>query len=159
MRPALLGLLAVLWAAQAGAQNAAPAADPAPDATAPPASAAGLALTLDRVEPQAAAAGAPPVCQVLFVLHNALAGDIDRLMIETVLFDREGRVERLTMLDFQDMPQGRTRVRLFDLGGLDCDDLGGVLFNTVARCDGPGVAACAAALDAASRVGGVEVMQ
>lgn len=159
MKPALLGLLAALWAAQAGAQTTAPAADPSPDATAPPARAAGLALALDRVESQATAAGAPPVCQVLFVLHNALAGDIDRLMIETVLFDREGRVERLTMLDFWEIPQGRTRVRLFDLGGLDCDDLGGVLFNAVARCDGPGVAACAAALDAASRVSDVAVMQ
>ncbi|MBN8294852.1 hypothetical protein JI664_22970, partial [Rhodobacter sp. NTK016B] len=57
-------------------------------------------------------------CQMVFVAQNDSGGDVQRLVLEAVLFDIEGRVAALTLLDMQDLPAGRMRVRSFEIGGL-----------------------------------------
>ncbi|MCC5971182.1 MAG: hypothetical protein JJU15_14660 [Pararhodobacter sp.] len=97
-------------------------------------------------------------CQLVFVAQNDSAEGLDQLVLETVLFDRSGGVVALTLLDFQDLPAGRMRVRSFDMPGLDCDALGRVLVNATASCAPQGALACTA-LDLASRMDGIEVLQ
>lgn len=110
-----------------------------------------LSLRLDRLDAQEGA------CRLTFVASNRLGQGIERLVAEAVLFDRAGRVAVLTLFDFAALPEGRQRVRQFDVAGLACGDLGQVLLNGVAACDGADPAACAAALVPESLVGDVEV--
>ena len=51
------------------------------------------------------------------------------------------------------MPDGRTKVREFNLSGSSCDSIERVLVNDVSACEGDGVSreACASALKASSR--------
>jgi hypothetical protein len=87
-----------------------------------------LSLELNRLDPLEGA------CRLTFLAENGLGSDLASLSLETVLIDREGRVERLTLFEFGALPQGVPRVRQFDLAGLACDSLGRVLINGVADC-------------------------
>lgn len=135
-----LALALAILAATAAAAPAQPAAEP------PPA----LVLSLNTLAPQGDG------CRLTFVATNGTGAEIAALAVETVLFDRGGRVAQFTLFDFGALPEGRRRVRQFDVPGLACAELGQVLLNGVARCDGPGEAACAAALRPESMVEGVE---
>ncbi|TIW20582.1 MAG: hypothetical protein E5V81_13815 [Mesorhizobium sp.] len=62
-------------------------------------------------------------------------------------------VDRLTVLDFKDLPAGKTKVTRFDLAGADCGKLSRVLINSATECAGSGVdpAACMRALKTSTR--------
>lgn len=94
-----------------------------------------IRLDLNRLDP------AEGACRLVLVAENPGPDSLDNLTLEAALFDRGGQVAMLTLLDMQDLPAGRMRVRSFDLAGLDCADLGRVLVNDT-RCDPQGVAAC-----------------
>ena len=90
-------------------------------------------------------------CQLTFLATSPQS--IDQLVLETVLITRDGAVDRLTLFDLRDIPAARPRVRQFNVPQLTCDDLGQVLINGVATCDGAGLtpAICAAALTLTTR--------
>ena len=115
---------------------------------------AGLALDLNRLD------DAGEACRLTFVADNALA-PLSTLVLETVIFDRSGRVAALTLFDFGALPAERRRVRQFDVAGVACPDVAQVLVNGVASCGGDGVdsAACAAGLAVTGSAPGVEVAQ
>ena len=98
-------------------------------------------------------------CTLTFVVTNGFPVDIDKLVYETVLFDTDGTVDRLTLFDYGALPVGRARVRQFAVPDLSCDTLGRVLFNGVHTCTVPSldVAHCGAGLVPTSRVD-VEVL-
>ncbi len=83
-------------------------------------------------------------CRLTFVIGNDLPGDLDKAVFEFALFGKSGLVERLFTLDFKELPQGRTRVRQFDLAELQCDGLARILVNDARECSGKAVepAAC-----------------
>lgn len=112
-----------------------------------------LSIELNATEQQAGA------CRLIFMAENGLGADLTALVFETVLLDGDGKVMLLTLFDFQDVPNGRPRVRQFDLPGLDCAALGRVLLNDVHACTGPGLTAdaCKTGLRWSSRTG-VEVV-
>jgi len=118
---AALAGAALSLAAPGAAQEA---EDPAPS----------LALSLNSLS--ATEAGG---CRLSFVIRNNLDADIDNLVTEAVLFDAEGQVATLTLFDFGSLPEGRPRVRQFDLAGPACDGIGGVLVNGIATCEGAGL--------------------
>lgn len=113
-----------------------------------------LIVELNRVVPLDNA------CRLTFLAQNNMDRDVAGIVFETVLFDTEGGVERLTLFDLGDLPSARPRVREFDMAGLACADLGRILFNGVDACEGAGVDAetCQGALAPVSRVDGVEVI-
>ncbi len=92
-------------------------------------------------------------CRLSFLAENGLGADLSALTFETVIFTAEGGVDRLTLFDFQDLPQGRPRVRQFDLGGISCANLGDILINGVHSCVGDGLsgAECGDGLSLSSR--------
>lgn len=96
-------------------------------------------------------------CQMVFVAQNDTEQDLTRLVLEAVLFDTESRVAAMTLLDLQDLPAGRMRVRSFEIAGLACDGLSRLLINGLSDC-APEGAACAGELALESRVP-VEVLQ
>lgn len=92
-------------------------------------------------------------CRIAFVAENAMGKDIAKAAYEIALFTREGLVDRLLVLDFQDLPSEKTKVRRFDLAEADCDEIGRVLINDASACEGDGIEPgdCIARLEATSR--------
>lgn len=141
-RPPLPCWPLLLWptlsAVGAAAGDATPAATPVPV----------LAIELNAAQPVEAG------CRLTFVATNGLGADLASGVFEAVFFTRDGLVAQMSLLDFRDLPQGRMRVRQFDLPGVACPDLGRVLLNAAARCEGAGVeaGACMARLKLTSRI-------
>lgn len=100
-------------------------------ASEPEAAAPQLALTLNNLS-ETGGDG----CRLTFVIRNELGADIDALVAEAVLFDAEGRVASMTLFDFGTLPQGRPRVRQFDLAGQSCGAISEVLVNGLGTCEG-----------------------
>ncbi len=98
-----------------------------------PATAPSLRLEFNGLEPSAAG------CRLTFVVENGLGAALDRAAFEIVLFNRAGLVDRLTVLDFKELPAGKTKVRQFDLPNADCAGIGRVLVNDAVACEGAGV--------------------
>lgn len=76
-------------------------------------------------------------CRLVFVATNGTAASIDAVVLETVVFDTAGTVDRLALFDFKALPVGKTRVRQFDLPETRCSDIGRVLINGAESCKGP----------------------
>ncbi|WP_227268778.1 hypothetical protein [Roseobacter weihaiensis] len=93
-------------------------------------------------------------CTLTFLITNGFAQAMDRVIYETVLFDRSGQVDRLTLFDFGALPSERPRVRQFAVPDLTCDELGRVLFNGASTCEGDGLppSACDAGFTPSSRI-------
>jgi len=75
-------------------------------------------------------------CRLSFVVQNGHGQDIVSSVYETVLFSTAGQVAKLTLLDFQDLPAGRLRVRQFQFAGLACGEISRVLINGADTCEG-----------------------
>ena len=92
-------------------------------------------------------------CKLTFLITNELSAPLDKAVYETVLFDREGTVNRLTLFDFGELPVGRPRVRQFVVPQTTFENLGRILFNGAQSCDGAGIEAgtCESALAPATR--------
>lgn len=80
-------------------------------------------------------------CRVTFVVNNRLGSQVDAAAFEIALFDRDGLVTRMTIVDFGALEEGRTKVRQFDLAGTQCDSIGRVLINDATQCSGPEIEA------------------
>lgn len=81
-----------------------------------------------------AAADQNGACRLTFVANNGLQSEIQELSLETVLFDKAGKVVLFTLFDFGSLPANRLRVRQFDVAQTACDSLGRALINGVASC-------------------------
>lgn len=92
-------------------------------------------------------------CRFTFIATNGLGSELTKAAFELVLFDTEGKVSRLTVVDFKDLPQGKTKVRQFDFSGIDCAAVGRVLINDSTECAGPAIEpkACIQKLKAQTR--------
>ncbi|MCR4267966.1 hypothetical protein [Nitratireductor sp. ZSWI3] len=94
-------------------------------------------------------------CRIAFVVENGLPRDIGKAAYEIALFDKAGMVDRLLVLDFQDLPAAKTKVKRFDLADAECGAIGRVLVNDASACEGDGIAPgdCIARLNATTRSG------
>lgn len=92
-------------------------------------------------------------CRLIFLVENSLGSDLDALVYETVVFDKDGQVMTITLFDFGHVPDGRPRVSQFDLPAVDCSNVGRVLLNGTHACRGEGLGedACSEALQWSSR--------
>ena len=127
-------------AVMAGAENVAQTT--APTIAAP----TGISIELSTAEETGEA------CKLSFVVTNDHDADIAQAVFETVLFDAAGQVSRLTLLDFQDLPAGRLRVRQFQFPQ-SCADISRVLINGAQTCTAAGLdeGGCAQGLTLSSR--------
>jgi hypothetical protein len=95
--------------------------------------AGGLSIELNEVTPSQKG------CKLTFVAGNAFAQSLSKVSFEFVIFDQKGLVERMAVLDFRDLPAGKTKVRQFDLPGTNCDAVKSLLINDAPACVGDGV--------------------
>lgn len=80
-------------------------------------------------------------CRFTFMVSNGLGKEISQVAFEIALFTKAGMISRLTIVDFKDLPAGKTKVRQFDFRDIDCADVGRVLVNDATQCVGNGVEA------------------
>ena len=108
-----------------------------------------LSLELNALEP------GDQGCRITFVVTNGLEGELSKSAFEIALFDADGRIGRLAILDFGQLPEGKTKVRRFDLNGTQCDSIGRVLVNDATECSGPGIgpSSCIDRLETRSKAG------
>lgn len=78
-------------------------------------------------------------CRLTFVVSNNLGADLSKAAFEIALFNEAGIVDRLTVLDFKELPAGKTKVTRFDLAGTDCAKVSRVLINSATECAGTAV--------------------
>ena len=92
-------------------------------------------------------------CRLTFVVTNGLDAELTKAAFEIALFDAGGVVDRLAVLDFQDLPDGKTKVTRFDLPGVDCAGISRILVNRATDCAGSGVepSTCMRRLDPRSK--------
>lgn len=135
----ILRLLAAIVAATLGVLPAA-----AQDAAAP-----SLALELNT-----AADTAEGACRLTYVASNGLAAPLEMTSFQMAVFDADGAVTRLIVLDFGALPLGKTKVVQFDIPGQTCAQISRIIVNDVAQCTTTGGAAvegCLTSLSTASR--------
>lgn len=109
------------------------------------------ALTLELNAAQPSDKG----CRLTFLVNNGLGTDLSKAAFEIALFNQAGVVDRLTVLDFKDLPAGKTKVTRFDLAGTDCARISRVLINSATECAGTAVepSACMRQLKTDTRTG------
>lgn len=107
----------------AGAQEA------APDRTAANGAVDGIQLELN-----AAASTEAGGCRLTMVTTNRLPQGLARAAWQVAVFDAQGVVQGLPVLDFGALSSGKTKVAVFDLPGRGCDRIGRIVVNDVAEC-------------------------
>ena len=92
-------------------------------------------------------------CRLSFLVANKLGQRVTKLVFELVVFGRDGRVLRLLSASAGSMPLAKTRLKQYDVAGLNCDQIGRVLLNDVMACDGEKLTpeTCTAAARTSSR--------
>lgn len=93
------------------------------------------ALTLELNGAQTSDKG----CRLTFVVNNGLGAELTKAAYEIALFNEAGVVDRLTVLDFKELPAGKTKVTRFDLADVDCAGISRILVNHATECAGEGV--------------------
>ena len=78
-------------------------------------------------------------CRLTFVVVNNLGSELSRAAFEVALFNDQGIVDRLTVLDFKELPAGKTKVTRFELAGTDCAKVSRVLVNSATECQSQGI--------------------
>ncbi len=113
----------------------------------PPASAAGLAIELNKAEDEGNA------CLASFVIRNGLGHTLDRFSMDVIVFDRDGVIAGRSIVDLAPLPGAKTTVVIFPLQNGDCGAIDRVLVNGFPSCradDGQTVD-CLAGLSVSSR--------
>lgn len=80
------------------------------------------------------AADAGAGCRLTYVATNNTGIALERTSYEVAVFDGNGIVSRILVLEFGAMPVSKTRVVQFDLGDLACDNLSRIVVNNQVDC-------------------------
>ena len=91
-------------------------------------------------------------CMMTFVAENNLQAPINKVSFELAFFNDKNAVDRITVLDFRDLPQGKKRVRQFDMPNVKCESVTRILINDTPVCDGPVAGVCMKGLVTRSQI-------
>lgn len=100
-----------------------------------------LVLEFNRLEPVETG------CRLSFVISSRLPQPLDQVAFEFAFLNKDGRLEKLSVLDFRDVPAGKSRVRQFVIPGIACAAIGRLIVNDVSTCKAPGEGLCHRALE------------
>lgn len=77
-------------------------------------------------------------CQLTMVTTNRLDKGLTRAAWQVAVFDDQGVVQALPVLDFGALPVGKTKVAVFALPERTCAKIGRIVVNDVAECSAEG---------------------
>lgn len=94
-------------------------------------------------------------CRLTYVATNQSENELSRTAFEVAVFDSQGVVNRLLVLEFGELIAGKTKILQFDLGETPCEDISRIVVNSSAACtqasDGTESGFCMSGLNASSR--------
>ena len=93
-----------------------------------------LSLELNKLEPL------DKGCRAYMVIDNKAAADYDTLKLDLFMFRTDGVIGRRFAIDLGPLRASKRSVKLFDLGGAPCEEVGSFLINEVLDCKAGGVA-------------------
>lgn len=73
-------------------------------------------------------------CRLTYVATNATATALEKTAYEVAVYDTDGIVKRLLVLEFGFLPSGKTRVVQFDLPEQTCGSLSRISVNGPVEC-------------------------
>lgn len=73
-------------------------------------------------------------CRLTYVASNQTDTALDRTAYEVAVFDADGVVTRLLVLEFGALVEGKTKILQFDLSGTSCGSISRIVVNDVAGC-------------------------
>jgi hypothetical protein len=73
-------------------------------------------------------------CRAYLVTQNFTQLRLKSLKLDVVMFDSNGIVAKRLAVQIGPMPKGKTSLKVFDIQGLSCDDIGQLLLNGVLEC-------------------------
>lgn len=73
-------------------------------------------------------------CRLTYVATNATPAGLEKVSYEVAVFDLEGIVRRLLVLEFGWLPSGKTRVVQFDLPDQTCASISRISVNGAVEC-------------------------
>lgn len=73
-------------------------------------------------------------CRIYVVVNNETEDDFDTLKLDLVLFRQDGIVDQRFFVDLAPLRKQKRIVKLFELGKVQCDDIGQFLVNDVVEC-------------------------
>jgi hypothetical protein len=89
---------------------------------------AALSVELNKLEPQGGG------CRAYLVVTNEGATQYQSLKLDLVLFQPDGVIGRRFAIDLAPLKASKRTVKLFDLDGIICDQIGSLLINDVVEC-------------------------
>lgn len=130
---------------------------------------AGLAVALATCSPVLAQSGNIEIelntaadvdggCRLTYVITNSSTTSLDKVSYEVAVYDTEGIVKKLLVLEFGFLPSGKTRVVQFDLPEQQCVGVSRILVNGPVECASGGTeqTICRDQQILSSRVGGIQ---
>lgn len=85
-------------------------------------------LELNKAEEQ------PGGCRLYMVLANGTAETFSDYRLDLVVFGKDEVIARRFAVDISPMRANKTTVKLFDVAGVPCKDIGKVLLNDILSC-------------------------
>ena len=74
-------------------------------------------------------------CRLTYVATNNTGVGLTKTSYEVAIFDAEGRVSNLLVLEFGQLPIAKTKVVQFDLKGQPCADISRIVVNNLSECE------------------------
>lgn len=88
----------------------------------------GVSIELNKLEPQGGQ------CRAYFVINNKSGTDYEALKLDLVLFKPDGVIGKRFAVDLAPLKASKRAVKLFDIEGTACDEVGSFLINDAMEC-------------------------
>ncbi len=98
-------------------------------------SAGGISLELNKLE------ASDKGCRAYVVVSNPTSTTFDAFKLDLVMFQTDGVIGRRFALDLAPLRPSKRAVKLFELDGTKCDEIGSFLINDIMECRADGTAA------------------
>lgn len=87
-----------------------------------------ISVELNKLEPQGGQ------CRAYFVINNKSGTDYEALKLDLVLFKPDGVIGKRFAVDLAPLKASKRAVKLFDIEGTPCEEVGSFLINEAMEC-------------------------
>lgn len=74
------------------------------------------------------------ICELTILTENATGTALERAAWQFAIFDADGRVRALPVIDFGALPEGKTKLVAIGMPGRSCTQVSRIVVNDVAEC-------------------------
>lgn len=96
--------------------------------TAVPAQVGGVDVELNKLQQ------VDDACRAYLVTQNLTDTDFKSMQLDIVMFDDDGIVGKRLAVEIGPLAADKTSLKVFDIGGLPCENIGQLLLNNVIQC-------------------------